>query len=162
MYTAIVTINWLHLAWLMTTRPAKHREEHILIVTDGKGRREIQLKEKTYSLGRGVQCNIMLQSQFVSRHHATLIKREREDNQHYRIVDGDSEGKTSVNGLLVNGKKVRFHDLKHGDKVIFGPQVEAVYEYREYDLFPTIPPDDPYDITLIDPAMIDTEEEPED
>ena len=67
--------------------------------------------------------------------------------------------KTSVNGLLINGKKVRYHDLKHGDKVIFGPQVEAVYEYREYDIFPTIPPDDPYDITLIDPAMIEVEEE---
>lgn len=145
----------------MTTKPVKHREEHILIVTDGKGRREIQLIEDTYSLGRGAQCTIVLQSQFVSRHHATLIKRKEEENKYYRIVDGDSQGKTSVNGLLIGGKKVRFHDLKHGDKVIFGPQVEAVYEYREYDLFPTIPPDDPYDITLIDPAMIDAEEETE-
>ncbi|MDJ0571407.1 MAG: FHA domain-containing protein [Pleurocapsa sp. MO_192.B19] len=143
----------------MSVKPVKHREEHILIVTDGKGHREINLQDKTYSLGRGVKCNIVLQSQFVSRHHATLIRREEEDSNYYRIIDGDSEGKTSVNGLLVNGKKVRFHDLKHGDKVILGPQVEAVYQYREYDIFPTIPPDDPYDITLIDPAMIDVEEE---
>ena len=143
----------------MTAKPVKHREEHILIVTDGKGHREIHLENNTYSIGRGAQCSIMLQSQFVSRHHATLIKREEEDGNYYRIIDGDSEGKTSVNGLLINGKKVRFHDLKHGDKVIFGPQVEAAYEYREYDVFPTIPPDDPYDITLIDPAMIDIEEE---
>ena len=111
------------------------------------------------SLGRGKQCDIVLQSQFVSRHHATLIKRKVEESSYYRLVDGDSEGKTSVNGLLINGKKVRFHDLRNGDKVIFGPQVEAVYEYREYDVFPTIPPDDPYDITLIDPAMIVDEEE---
>lgn len=143
----------------MTAKPIKHREEHILIITDGKGRREVELKDETYSLGRGAQCTILLQSQFVSRHHATLIKRQEEDYSCYRIVDGDSKGKTSVNGLLINGKKVRFHDLKQGDKVIFGPQVEAVYEYREYDLFPTIPPDDPYDITLIDPAMIDAEED---
>ncbi len=142
----------------MIAKPAKHREEHVLIVTDGKGHREIRLQDQTYSLGRGQQCNIILQSQFVSRHHATLIRREEEDGNYYRIIDGDSEGKTSVNGLLVNGKKVRFHDLRNGDKVIFGPQVEAVYEYREYDVFPTIPPDDPYDITLIDPAMIDDEE----
>ena len=142
----------------MTVKPVKHREEHVLIVTDGKGHREIRLLDPTYSLGRGGQCDIVLQSQFVSRHHATLTKREEEDSSYYRIIDGDSEGKTSVNGLLVNGKKVRFHDLKNGDKVIFGPQVEAVYEYREYDIFPTIPPDDPYDITLIDPAMIDDEE----
>ncbi|MBE9044116.1 FHA domain-containing protein [Pleurocapsales cyanobacterium LEGE 10410] len=143
----------------MTAKPVKHREEHILIVTDGKGHREINLQDETYSIGRGLQCKIVLQSQFVSRHHATLIKRTEEDSTHYRIIDGNSEGKTSVNGLLVNGRKVRFHDLKNGDKVIFGPQVEAVYEYREYDIFPTIPPDDPYDITLIDPAMIDDEEQ---
>ena len=143
----------------MTAKPIKHLEEHILIVKDGKGHREIQLKDETYSLGRGVQCTIVLQSQFVSRHHATLVKRQEEDHSCYRLIDGNSEGKTSVNGLLINGKKVRFHDLKHGDKVIFGPQVEAIYEYREYDLFPTIPPDDPYDITLIDPAMIDAEED---
>ena len=144
----------------MTAKPVKHREEHILIVTDGKGHREVRLQNPTYSVGRGRQCDIVLQSQFVSRHHATLIERKEEDSSCYRIVDGDSEGKTSVNGLLINGKKVRFHDLKHGDKVVFGPQVEAIYEYREYDIFPTIPPDDPYDITLIDPAMIDDEEDP--
>ena len=143
----------------MTAKPVKHREEHVLIVTDGKGHREIRLQEDMYSMGRSKHCSILLQSQFVSRHHATLIKRESEDNNYYRIIDGDSEGKTSVNGLLVNGKKVRFHDLRNGDKVVFGPQVEAVYEYREYDIFPTIPPDDPYDITLIDPAMIDDEEQ---
>ena len=143
----------------MTAKPVIHREEHILIVTDGKGHREIKLKDEIYSLGRGVQCSIILQSQFVSRHHATLVRRKEEERNYYRLIDGDSEGNTSVNGLLINGKKVRFHDLKHGDKVIFGPQVEAVYQYREYDIFPTIPPDDPYDITLIDPAMIDVDEE---
>ena len=143
----------------MTVKPVKHREEHILVVTDGKGHREIQLKDATYSLGRGVQCDIVLQSQFVSRHHATLTRRQEEEGSYYRIIDGNSEGKTSVNGLLINDKKVRFYDLKHGDRVVFGPQVEAVYQYREYDVFPTIPPDDPYDITLIDPAMIDVEED---
>ena len=142
----------------MTAKPVKRREEHILIVTDGKGHREIKLVDETYSLGRGAQCDIVLQSQFISRHHATLIKRKNEEDNHYRIIDGDTEGKTSVNGLLVDGKKVRFHDLKHGDKVILGPQVEAVYEYRQYDIFPTIPPDDPFDITLIDPAMMGEEE----
>ncbi len=142
----------------MTAKPVKRREEHILIVTDGKGHREIKLHDETYSLGRGAQCDIVLQSQFISRHHATLIKRKNEEGNSYRIIDGNTEGKTSVNGLLVDGKKVRFHDLKHGDKVILGPQVEAVYEYRQYDIFPTIPPDDPFDITLIDPAMMGEDE----
>jgi pSer/pThr/pTyr-binding forkhead associated (FHA) protein len=143
----------------MAVKPAKHREEHVLIVIDGKGQKEIVLEELTYSLGRGQQCDIRLNSQFVSRHHATLVKRSREDgNDYYRIVDGDSEGKASVNGLLVNGRKVLFHDLKDGDKVVFGPQVVAIYQHRQFDVFPTIPPEDPFDITLIDPAMIEADD----
>ena len=143
----------------MSAKPAKHRQEHVLIVQDGKGQREVILVKDTYSLGRGEVCDIRLHSQFVSRHHATLLKRSHDDGtDYYRIIDGDSEGKTSVNGMLIDGRKVLFHDLKHGDKVLFGPQVFAIYQYRYYDVFPTIPPDDPFDITLIDPAMIDSEE----
>ena len=140
----------------MAAKPAKHRQEHVLIVIDGKGQKEIILRELSYTLGRGSGCDIHLQSQFVSRHHATLFRRVNKDGeQYYRIIDGDSSGKISVNGLLVNERKVLFHDLKNGDKVIFGPQVSAVYQHRHYDIFPTIPPDDPFDITLIDPAMIE-------
>lgn len=144
----------------MAAKPAKHREDHVLVVIDGKGQKEVILQNETYSVGRGKQCDIRLNSQFVSRHHATLIKRSRPDgNAYYRIVDGDSSGKVSVNGLLVNGRKVLFHDLQDGDRVIFGPQVSATYQHRQYDVFPTVPPDDPFDITLIDPAMIDGDEE---
>ena len=146
----------------MSVKPAKHREEHILIVFDGRGKKEIVLSQTSYSLGRGPDCDIRIQSQFVSRHHATLIRRSHNDTEaSYRIVDGDLTGKTSVNGLLVNEKKVSFHDLKNGDKVVFGPQVSAIYEHRQYDVFPTLPPDDPFDITLIDPGMIFVEEEEE-
>ncbi|MDJ0535334.1 MAG: FHA domain-containing protein [Xenococcaceae cyanobacterium MO_207.B15] len=144
----------------MGSKPAKHREEHVLVVIDGKGQKEIILTNPVYSLGRGQHCDIRLHSQFVSRHHATLMKRLQQDGEfYYRIVDGNSEGKASVNGLLINNKKVLFHDLKNGDKVVFGPQVSAIYQHREYDMFPTIPPDDPFDITLIDPAMIQGDED---
>jgi pSer/pThr/pTyr-binding forkhead associated (FHA) protein len=143
----------------MAAKVAKHRQEHVLIVMDGKGQKEIVLKNANYTLGRGQNCDILLQSQFVSRHHATLFKRtDKEGEQYYRIVDGDSSGKVSVNGLLINNRKVLFHDLKDGDKVVFGPQVSAVYEHRQYDIFPTLPPDDPFDITLIDPAMIESDD----
>jgi pSer/pThr/pTyr-binding forkhead associated (FHA) protein len=147
----------------MAAKPVQHREDHVLIIIDGKGQKEVILTEETYSLGRGQQCDIRINSQFVSRHHATLVKRVRDDgSDYYRIIDGDSTGKVSVNGLLVNGRKILFHDLKDSDKVIFGPQVSAIYQHRQYDVFPTIPPDDPFDITLIDPAMIDNEDLEED
>ncbi|ELS00821.1 FHA domain-containing protein [Xenococcus sp. PCC 7305] len=144
----------------MSLKPAKHREEHVLIVFDGRGQKEIVLADTAYSLGRGQNCDIRIESQFVSRHHATLIRRSHNEvDEYYRIIDGNLKGKTSVNGLLVNDRKVLFHDLKNGDKVVFGPQVSAIYEHRHYDIFPTIPPDDPFDITLIDPAMIFVDED---
>jgi len=58
---------------------------------------------------------------------------------------------------LINGSKLASHDLQHGDEIVFGPQAFAIYQYRQRDVFPTMPPDDPFDITLIDPAMMDIE-----
>lgn len=139
----------------MTVKPAQPYHEHLLIIEDDRGRKGISLKEASYTIGRGQNCDIRLSSQFVSRHHATLLRRLRPDGtSYYRIVDGDGQGKTSVNGLLINGRKEDAHDLKHGDEVVFGPQVFAIYQLRQRDVFPTVPPDDPYDITLIDPAMM--------
>ncbi|MEC4806647.1 MAG: FHA domain-containing protein [Jaaginema sp. PMC 1080.18] len=139
----------------MAAKSAQPQQEHLLIIEDDKGRKGISLKEASYSIGRDQNSDIRLSSQFVSRRHATLLRRLREDgSSFYSIVDGDGEGKTSVNGLLINGRKLESHDLRHGDEVVFGPQVFAIYQLRERDVFPTIPPDDPYDITLIDPAMM--------
>jgi hypothetical protein len=74
-------------------------------------------------------------------------------------LDGDGYQQNSANGIIVNGKKLNAHELKHGDEIIFGPQVYGTYEYRQegdtsnhenvHD------EEDPFDITLIDPAMID-------
>ena len=139
----------------MAGKPAKPHKEHFLIIEDGKGRQEILLTHPAYALGREQKCDIRLNSQFVSRRHATLLRCLREDGSaYYKIVDGDAEGKTSANGLMINGHKLTSHELQHGDEIVFGPQVFAIYQYRQRDIFPTIPPDDPFDITLIDPAMM--------
>ncbi|MEA5535314.1 FHA domain-containing protein [Crocosphaera sp. XPORK-15E] len=136
------------------------QRDHFLIIEDDKGRQEILLQDATYTMGRSQECNIRLRSQFVSRHHATVYRRVREDgSSYYRIVDGDIEGKRSVNGLLINGIKESARDLQHGDEVVFGPQVFAIYQYRQQDKFPTLPTNDPFDITLIDPAMMDYDED---
>lgn len=144
----------------MAARHAKPRQEHILIIEDNKGRKEVILKEPIYSLGRDQKCDIYLSSQFVSRRHATLLRRLHDDGSaYYRILDGDTQGKTSANGLLINGEKLLSRDLKQGDEIVFGPQVFAIYQLRQRDAFPTVPPDDPFDITLIDPAMMIGESE---
>ena len=144
----------------MSYKPAQPQIDHLLIIEDDKGRKELLLKDTRYVLGRARECNIRLNSQFVSRYHATLLRLMREDGtEYYRLVDGLPEGKSSANGIVVNGHKVPSHDLQHGDEVVFGPQVFIVYQHRQRDVFPTIPPDDPFDITLIDPAMMEIEQE---
>jgi pSer/pThr/pTyr-binding forkhead associated (FHA) protein len=139
----------------MAAKPAQPVTDHLLILRDDKGRKEVIMREARYTLGRAENCSIRIQSQFVSRYHAIVCRFMREDGTiGYRIIDGDEQGKASVNGLMINGKKSSSHELKDGDTVVFGPQVFAIYQHRRYDNFPTIPPDDPFDITLIDPAMI--------
>ncbi|EAZ90478.1 FHA domain-containing protein [Crocosphaera chwakensis] len=146
----------------MAEKSVLPQREHFLIIEDDKGRQEILLQEPTYSLGRSHDCDIRLRSQFISRHHATLYRRIREDgSSYYSIVDGDREGKRSVNGLLINQTKIKqaSHDLQDGDEIVFGPQVFAIYQYRQRDKFPTLPSNDPFDITLIDPAMMDYDDD---
>ena len=90
----------------MAEKSVLPQREHFLIIEDDKGRQEVLLREPTYSMGRSQHCDIRLRSQFVSRHHATLYRRIGEDgSSYYRIVDGDFQGKRSVNGLLINQAK---------------------------------------------------------
>jgi pSer/pThr/pTyr-binding forkhead associated (FHA) protein len=143
------------------TQPIVHTQgEHYLIIKDDRGRKEVLLTEKIYTLGRSPNCDIPLKSQFVSRHHATLIRQTKEDNSvYYQIIDGDGKEKSSANGLLLNHKKLAVHNLRSGDEVIFAPQVSILYQYRRRDEFLTAPGNDPFDITLIDPSMMEDDDD---
>jgi pSer/pThr/pTyr-binding forkhead associated (FHA) protein len=138
---------------------AESQLNNILIVEDSKGRREIMLDGSVYSIGRDPKCDIRLSSQFVSRHHATLVQLPRDDNSfYYRIVDGNLKGKPSANGMLINGRKLQAHDLKNEDEIVFGPQARAIYYQLRRDASSTLPPDE-FDITLISPNMVDEMDE---
>ncbi|MGB3297925.1 MAG: FHA domain-containing protein [Phormidesmis sp.] len=130
----------------------------ILIVEDSQGRREISLEGSVYSLGRDPKCDIRLASQFVSRHHATLVQLPKDnETDYYRIVDGNLKGKPSANGMLINGRKLQAHDLVNEDEIVFGPQARAIFYQLERDTF-TGPVPDEFDITLISPNMVDEDE----
>ena len=133
---------------------------NILIVEDSKGRREIVLDGSVYSIGRDPKCDIRLSSQFVSRHHATLVQLPKDDDNtyYYRIVDGNLKGKPSANGMLINGRKLPAHDLINEDEIVFGPQARAIYYQLKRDSQSTLPPDE-FDITLISPNMVEDEDE---
>ncbi|MBL1211204.1 FHA domain-containing protein [Geminocystis sp. GBBB08] len=139
----------------MSNSLAQPHKAHIAIVEDDKGRREILLRKSKYSIGRAQQSDIRIHSPFVSRYHATMVRQF--DNQgyaYYEILDGDGTNNFSANGLLINGRKVTNQHLKNGDKIVFGPQVCLIYQHTQRDIFPSLPLDDPFDITLIDPAMM--------
>lgn len=137
--------------------PASH-QDHLLIIQDDKGEHKLALEDESYVIGRDPSCDIRLVSQFVSRHHALLV-RSPDDSLGYRIIDGDLQGKPSVNGLLINGRKLQSHSLQNGDAIVFGPGVTASYRLLQRDAFDTQLPEDPYDITLIGPNMVGIPEE---
>jgi signal transduction histidine kinase/pSer/pThr/pTyr-binding forkhead associated (FHA) protein len=106
-----------------------NRFRHLLIVDDAEGRRTISLEATTYSIGRDSTNSIVLHSKMVSRQHAILLRVTSPDTSNYlfRIIDGDLQGKRSTNGLMINGRKLFSHDLKHGDTMVFGGDVRAKY-----------------------------------
>lgn len=139
--------------------PSEPNEVHWLIVLDDKGSREIPLGGEIYSMGRDPNSDIRIFSMFVSRRHATLVRQDRENGSYdYRIVDGDLEGNHSSNGILINGRKLNNHILKHKDEIVFAGGVSAEYHRVKRDQRDT-ESEDPFDITLIDPHMIDEFEE---
>lgn len=107
---------------------------HILIFSDNAGVRSILLKDKTYSLGRDKYNNIVfLTSKVVSRNHAMLFRTTCDRLGHeYQIVDGDSRGKRSTNGVIVNNERCHSHKLSHGDVILLG-SVEVLYQSIEFN-----------------------------
>ncbi|MBD2022583.1 FHA domain-containing protein [Leptolyngbya sp. FACHB-36] len=124
--------------------------KHVLVIEDDAGRREFTLSSPMYSVGRDPKCDIRLVSQLVSRHHATLVQMLNEDGtDYYQIVDGNLRGRTSANGVRINGRKLQAHDLENEDEIHFGLAVQAIYYCIHQDeplnpmvaWDPTCPPD---------------------
>jgi pSer/pThr/pTyr-binding forkhead associated (FHA) protein len=107
--------------------------KHSLIIEDERGRQEYILDSSMYSIGRDPKCDIRVDSQYVSRRHATLVQLFAEDGTfHYRIVDGAPKGKPSSNGLTVNGRRVPACDLNDHDEIKLGPKISATYRIRDF------------------------------
>ncbi|NJK61596.1 MAG: FHA domain-containing protein [Synechococcaceae cyanobacterium SM2_3_1] len=105
---------------------------HILVIDDDDGRRAIALDAATYSLGRDPANLIVLNSTSVSRQHAILLRVPKPDGEYiYRLLDGNLEGRRSMNGITVNSQKTLAHDLRDGDMVLFGGKVQVQYCLRQ-------------------------------
>ncbi|MDJ0598869.1 MAG: EAL domain-containing protein [Crocosphaera sp.] len=114
----------------MNTHTNHHQENrHLIVIEDQKYRQTISLEEETYSIGRHSKNSIVINSQQASRRHGTLMKRNNRHNHTYSywIIDGDLDGNKSRNGIYVNGEKCLIKELKNGDLINFGCEVNATY-----------------------------------
>ncbi|MFN4280053.1 EAL domain-containing protein [Thermosynechococcus sp.] len=109
--------------------PARQRWRHLLVIEDRAGRRTIRLEANTYTIGRHPSNTIVLKSPMVSRQHAVLLRivDPNTGNFLFRLVDGNLQGKPSVNGITVNGRRCRSCILRHRDIIFFGDEVRACY-----------------------------------
>ncbi|NJM75357.1 MAG: FHA domain-containing protein [Acaryochloridaceae cyanobacterium RU_4_10] len=104
------------------------QERHVLVINDGK-RRAIALEAAAYSVGRDASNAIVLNVDTISRQHAMLLRLPVPGTKQYRyrIVDGNTQGKPSANGVFINGTPCRSQEIENGDIVRFGHTVEASY-----------------------------------
>ena len=112
----------------------KQNIQHILAFSLTSGERLFYLDKAQYSIGRHSQNSIVINGEGISRQHATLIKKDKPNDQvSYIIIDGDIEGYKSKNGLIVNGEQIAKTELKHGDIIQFTKQVKAHYYIIDKD-----------------------------
>jgi pSer/pThr/pTyr-binding forkhead associated (FHA) protein len=107
----------------------QQQDRHVLIVNDGKGRHAIALEAAAYSVGRDETNAIVLDFETVSRQHAILLRVPvpSTSSYRYRLVDGNSEGQPSTNGIFINGQRCTTHELTNGDMIGFGRKIKASY-----------------------------------
>lgn len=112
----------------MSNAENKTLEHHLLIISEGKEQRIIRLTEVAYSIGRDETNAIVLKDSSISRQHAMLVRVPLPQQGHqYRLMDGNSQGKPSANGIYINSKRHSMRELKTKDIIHFGKGVKATY-----------------------------------
>jgi ABC-type multidrug transport system ATPase subunit/ABC-type multidrug transport system permease subunit len=98
--------------------PAQSANNYETIAYKLNGKNELRI-------GRNPNCDIVLPHESVSREHATVIKNE---NGRYTVIDNNS-----LNGVFINGKKVKKADFTVSDKLYIG-RFELSLEGKQRDL----------------------------
>ena len=118
--------------------------EHILEIKIKQKRSLVILNQDFYSLGRSSKNTIVLKDSQVSRYHATIIRKARNnsknlenfsidknqvklDNYCFWIYDGNLQGTKSRNGLAINRQYYSSHLLTYGDLIELGDNVTLKY-----------------------------------
>lgn len=92
---------------VMPAMPAK-----LVVISSNFAGQEFPLNRQEMIIGRGEDCDIIIDHRSVSQRHAKII---RESGNHYQIVDLNSK-----NGVTVGGEQYRAVQVKRGDVVELG------------------------------------------
>jgi PAS domain S-box-containing protein len=99
---------------------------HLLTIHGESSPRNIVLEKKQYSIGRNSDNLIMIQDLAISRYHCTIFPVQYKNAKGkeggavvFWVIDGDTLGNRSSNGLFVNGDRCYSHELKSGDTITF-------------------------------------------
>ena len=112
----------------MSDSTGKPTLNHALIVKDRNGPKAYWLTAEVYTLGRDAGNSIRIDSQYVSRQHALLYRvSDGKGGYFYQILDGDSNGNPSTNGLFFEDRRIDFLDLKHGNAIRMSCDVTIAY-----------------------------------
>jgi diguanylate cyclase (GGDEF)-like protein/PAS domain S-box-containing protein len=114
---------------------------HLLSIQMSGREQVILLESSTYSIGRHEANSIVLNSSAISRHHATLLRLSdpKTKKYYFRIVDGDLNGKPSLNGISVNGRRCSSHDLQNQDIIDFSEDIKITYYHVSSSADPIYP-----------------------
>ena len=94
----------------------------ILILTSEKKETVFELDKDVLVIGRKSDCDIILNDEQISKHHARIIK----DGERYRIEDLGS-----MNGTCINGKEIKRVLLRDGDRINITDTVLLVYHVNK-------------------------------
>ena len=78
-------------------------------------------KQSVLSVGRGTQCDIVVQDNRASRHHSDL----RWNGRQWEIMDRGSTNGTYINGMQIHGP----YELRFGDRITIGDTMMVLHEF---------------------------------
>ena len=128
----------------------------------GRGRRLFRLRHRhrtvmmgqgAITVGRRLSCDVVISDMQVSREHARIIIGEQ---------SAAVEDLASINGVFVNGKRVRgMQRLSAGDRIGIGDEVIEVLGFAEPSLHPHEEPEETnIGRHAVVPALMDEDHDP--
>lgn len=97
---------------MASSTSAERPESKLIVSAQGSTDREVPLQTDRVLIGRGDEADVRIDSVFVSRYHALILRDGKQDV----LLDLGS-----TNGLLVNGRRIVRRALRDGDLIQIGP-----------------------------------------